>query len=98
MLFLFIAISIIIKKNILIQSIWVSSNIIQLKNKAMQSGTVKFFNETKGFGFIVPSNGDSEIFVHSSGLIDRIRENDSVEYEVENGKKGLNAVNVKVVG
>ena len=64
----------------------------------MQSGTVKFFNETKGFGFIFPSNGDSEIFVHSSGLIDRIRENDSVEYEVENGKKGLNAVNVKVVG
>jgi CspA family cold shock protein len=64
----------------------------------MQSGTVKFFNETKGFGFIVPSNGDSEVFVHSSGLIDRIRENDSVEYEVENGKKGLNAVNVKVVG
>ena len=64
----------------------------------MQSGTVKFFNETKGFGFIVPSNGDSEIFVHSSGLIDRIRENDSVEYEVENGKKGINAVNVKVVG
>ena len=64
----------------------------------MQSGTVKFFNETKGFGFIVPSKGDSEIFVHSSGLIDRIRENDSVEYEVENGKKGLNAVNVKVVG
>lgn len=64
----------------------------------MQSGTVKFFNESKGFGFIVPSNGDSEIFVHSSGLIDRIRENDSVEYEVENGKKGLNAVNVKVVG
>lgn len=64
----------------------------------MQSGTVKFFNETKGFGFIVPSNGDAEVFVHSSGLVDRIRENDSVEYEVENGKKGLNAVNVKVVG
>jgi CspA family cold shock protein len=63
----------------------------------MQSGTVKFFNETKGFGFIVPSNGDAEIFVHSSGLIDQIRENDSVNYEVERGKKGLNAVNVKVV-
>ena len=63
----------------------------------MQSGTVKFFNETKGFGFIVPSNGDSEIFVHSSGLMDQIRENDSVEYEVERGKKGFNAVNVKVV-
>jgi len=63
----------------------------------MQSGTVKFFNETKGFGFIVPSNGDSEIFVHSSGLMDQIRENDSVEYDVENDKKGLNATNVKVV-
>jgi CspA family cold shock protein len=61
-------------------------------------GTVKFFNVTKGFGFIVPSNGDAEIFVHSSGLVDQIRENDSVEYEVEKGKKGLNAVQVKVVG
>jgi len=60
-------------------------------------GTVKFFNETKGFGFIVPSNGGPEIFVHSTGLIDEIRENDSVEYEVENGRKGLNAVNVKVI-
>lgn len=63
----------------------------------MQQGTVKFFNETKGFGFIKPGNGDSEIFVHSSGLIDRIRENDTVEFEVEQGRKGLNAVNVKVV-
>lgn len=63
----------------------------------MQKGTVKFFNETKGFGFIVPENGDSDIFVHSSGLIDSIRENDNVEYEVERGKKGLNAVNVKVI-
>jgi len=63
----------------------------------MQTGTVKFFNGTKGFGFIIPANGDSEIFVHSSGLIDQIRENDNVEYEVEQGKKGLNAVNVKVV-
>ncbi|WP_295652715.1 cold-shock protein [uncultured Mucilaginibacter sp.] len=63
----------------------------------MASGKVKFFNETKGFGFIVPSNGDSEIFVHSSGLIHKIRENDNVEYEVEKGKKGLNAVNVKIV-
>jgi CspA family cold shock protein len=62
----------------------------------MQQGTVKFFNETKGFGFIVPANGDSEIFVHSSGLIDSIRENDSVSYDIEQGKKGLNAVNVKI--
>jgi len=63
----------------------------------MQEGTVKFFNVTKGFGFIVPANGDSEIFVHSTGLIDEIRENDKVQYEVANGKKGLNAVNVKVI-
>ena len=64
----------------------------------MQEGTVKFFNDTKGFGFITPSNGSEDIFVHSSGLIDKIRENDKVEYESERGKKGLNAVNVKVVG
>ncbi|TZF83108.1 cold-shock protein [Pedobacter sp. BS3] len=62
----------------------------------MQKGTVKFFNETKGFGFITPENGDKEIFVHSSGLIDNIRENDSVKFEVEQGRKGPNAVNVKV--
>lgn len=59
-------------------------------------GTVKFFNQTKGFGFIKPSDSSPDIFVHSSGLIDQIRENDRVEYEVEKGKKGLNAVNVKV--
>ena len=62
----------------------------------MQTGTVKFFNESKGFGFIVPSNGDAEIFVHISGLVDQIRENDTVNYEVEQGKKGLNAVNVTI--
>jgi len=62
----------------------------------MQQGTVKFFNETKGFGFIIPSNGDAEIFVHVSGLIDNVRENDAVSYEVEQGKKGLNAINVKI--
>jgi len=62
----------------------------------MQQGTVKFFNETKGFGFITPSNGDAEIFVHISGLVDEIRENDSVSYEIEQGKKGLNAVRVKL--
>ncbi len=62
----------------------------------MQQGTVKFFNETKGFGFIVPANGDAEIFVHVSGLIDSIRENDAVSYDVEQGKKGLNAINVKI--
>jgi CspA family cold shock protein len=61
----------------------------------MQEGTVKFFNGTKGFGFITPANGGQDIFVHVSGLNDEIRENDKVTFEVENGKKGLNAVNVK---
>lgn len=60
-------------------------------------GTVKFFNETKGFGFIKPSDSSEDIFVHSSGLIDEIRENDQVEYDTERGKKGMNAVNVKVL-
>ena len=59
-------------------------------------GTVKFFNNTKGFGFIKPSDSSEDIFVHSSGLIDQIRENDTVNYEVEQGKKGLNAVNVTI--
>ncbi|GGN12400.1 cold-shock protein [Dyadobacter beijingensis] len=63
----------------------------------MNKGTVKFFNETKGFGFITPENGGADIFVHVSGLKDEIRENDSVSYEVENGRKGLNAVNVTVI-
>lgn len=60
-------------------------------------GTVKFFNETKGFGFIKPSDSQTDVFVHSSGLIDEIRENDQVEYEVERGKKGMNAVNVRLL-
>ncbi len=59
-------------------------------------GTVKFFNETKGFGFITPTDGGAEVFVHVSGLVDSIRENDSVTYDVEQGRKGPNAVNVKV--
>ena len=62
----------------------------------MQEGTVKFFNETKGFGFITPNDGGSEIFVHSTGLIDNIRESDTVSFDVEQGRKGPNAVNVKV--
>ncbi|CAM3880816.1 cold-shock protein [Mucilaginibacter galii] len=63
----------------------------------MQQGTVKFFNEEKGFGFITPTNGGKEIFVHSSGLIDNIRENNEVTFDVEEGRKGPNAVNVKLV-
>lgn len=64
----------------------------------MKEGTVKFFNDSKGFGFIKPSDSDQDVFVHESGLIDEIRENDKVEFEMERGKKGMNAVNVKVIG
>lgn len=63
----------------------------------MQEGTVKFFNETKGFGFITPEDGSKDVFVHVTGLIHEIRENDRVSYEVEEGKRGLNAVNVRVI-
>lgn len=62
----------------------------------MKKGTVKFFNEAKGFGFIKSENGE-EIFVHISGLKNEIQENDEVTFDVENGKKGLNAVNVTLV-
>ena len=63
----------------------------------MQEGVVKFFNETKGFGFITPTDGSEDVFVHVSALKDRIQEGDTVSYDVENGKKGLNAVNVELV-
>jgi CspA family cold shock protein len=62
----------------------------------MATGTVKFFNDSKGFGFIKPDEGGEDIFVHVSGTIDQIRENDAVNFDVERGKKGLNAVNVKL--
>jgi len=63
----------------------------------MNKGTVKFFNDTKGFGFIKEDDSDKEYFVHVSGLIDEINEGDAVEYELQEGRKGLNAVNVKVI-
>ena len=62
----------------------------------MKKGTVKFFNETKGFGFIKEENGQ-EIFVHVSGLKEDIQENDQVSFEIEQGKKGLNAINVSLI-
>lgn len=62
----------------------------------MKKGTVKFFNATKGFGFIKIEGTDQEIFVHVTGLKDEIRENDVVVFEVQDGKKGLNAINVKL--
>jgi len=60
-------------------------------------GTVKFFNTEKGFGFIKHDDSAKETFVHASGLIDEIKQNDRVEFDVQNGKKGLNAVNVKLI-
>ena len=62
-----------------------------------KEGTQKFFNNQKGFGFISQDDTRTDVFVHSTGLIDTIRENDKVSFEVENGKKGLNAINVKVI-
>jgi CspA family cold shock protein len=63
----------------------------------MNKGTVKFFNDTKGFGFIKEDDSNKEHFVHVSGLIDDIREGDAVEFELKEGKKGLNAINVRVL-
>ena len=63
----------------------------------MNNGTVKFFNNSKGFGFITPEAGAKDVFVHKNGLIDEINEGDKVNYDVEESPKGLNAVNVKVI-
>lgn len=61
------------------------------------NGVVKFYNSSKGFGFIKENQTENEVFVHATGLIDEIGENDQVEYEVTQGKKGLNAINVRVI-
>ena len=63
----------------------------------MSKGTVKFFNESKGFGFITEEGVEKDHFVHISGLVDEIREGDIVEFDLKEGNKGLNAVNVKVI-
>lgn len=63
----------------------------------MKTGVVKFFNETKGFGFIKIDGENTEVFVHVSGLQDRIQQNDKVKFQVEAGKKGENAINVSLV-
>ncbi len=62
----------------------------------MKTGKVKFFNDTKGFGFITETETGNEYFVHVSGLVDRINENDEVTFELQEGRKGMNAVNVKL--
>jgi CspA family cold shock protein len=63
----------------------------------MSTGTVKFFNDSKGYGFITEEGSEKDHFVHVTGLIDEIREGDVVEFELQQGKKGLNAVDVKLV-
>lgn len=63
----------------------------------MNKGKVKFFNDAKGFGFISEEGTEKDHFVHVTGLIDEIQEDDEVEFELEEGKKGLNAINVRVV-
>jgi CspA family cold shock protein len=68
-----------------------------LTNNAMKTGTVKFFNSMRGFGFITVDGTGEEIFAHKSDIKGTIRENDKVEFEIQKGQKGLNAVNVKVI-
>ena len=63
----------------------------------MAKGSVKFFNDSKGFGFITEDGSESDHFVHISGLIDEVREGDDVEFDLQEGRKGMNAVNVKVI-
>ena len=63
----------------------------------MKEGKVKFFNESKGFGFIKDNESDNEYFVHVTDLNDKIKEDDDVSFELAEGKKGLNAVNVKLI-
>jgi CspA family cold shock protein len=62
----------------------------------MHTGTVKFFNDSKGYGFIVEDGSNREHFVHVSGLIDEVKEGDAVEFELTEGKRGMNAVSVKL--
>jgi len=72
-------------------------NTIQFKKMDKTLGTVKFFNSEKGFGFIKHDDSNKETFVHVSGLINDIKEGDHVEFDLQEGKKGLNAVNVKLI-
>ena len=77
-----------------VKVVTLSNNISKI---TMKKGTVKFFNGSKGFGFITEEDSNTDYFVHVSGLVDEINQGDTVEFELKEGKKGLNAVNVKVI-
>lgn len=62
----------------------------------MNTGKVKFFNDSKGYGFIKENGSNKEYFVHVSGLIDKVRQDDEVTFELKEGKRGLNAIDVKL--
>jgi cold shock protein len=79
------------------QYLYLLRTLRQINIITMSKGTVKFFNDSKGFGFIKDEASEKEYFVHVSGLNDEIRENDEVTFDLQEGKKGLNAVNVKLV-
>jgi len=74
----------------------ITNTITNTKVKTMKEGTVKFFNRSKGFGFIKPTDSEEDVFVHQTGLIDEIHENDNVSFDLKSGEKGLSAVNVKL--
>lgn len=73
------------------------SRLINTKDNETKEGKVKFFNNTRGFGFIEVNGSEEDIFVHASNLVDKIRENDRVQFDVEQGEKGPNAINVRVL-
>lgn len=70
--------------------------LLELKLSKMAKGTVKFFNDEKGFGFISEEGSENEHFVHVSGLVDEIAQGDEVTFELQEGRKGMNAVDVKL--
>lgn len=74
----------------------ITDRIVNGKTRTMKEGTVKFFNKSKGFGFIKPKDSGEDVFVHQTGLIDEINKNDSVSFDMKSGEKGMNAVNVRL--
>jgi cold shock protein len=63
----------------------------------MLTGTIKFYNDSKGFGFIIDDQSQSDVFVHATGLVDKVAQNDKVHFDLKEGKKGPNAINVKKI-